>query len=85
MGDGDDTRRRVRAVLDAVLGVPSPEISGNERLDELAPLDSLSLAELASALDREFGVVIPGEELTTALRVIELEALVAEILGTGAT
>lgn len=76
----DETRRRVRAVLDAVLGVPAATISGGQRLDELAPLDSLSLAELASALDREFAVVVPGEELTTSLRVIELEDLVASEL-----
>lgn len=75
MPDDDDTGRRLRAVLDALLGVPASALSGDERLDELAPIDSLSLAELAAALDREFGVVVPGEELTSALRVAELEDL----------
>jgi acyl carrier protein len=73
----DDTRRRVRGVLDTLLGIPVESITGSERLDELAALDSLSLAELASALDREFTVVVPGEELTTSLLVAELEAIVA--------
>jgi acyl carrier protein len=77
MSDQDEALQRVRTVLDAVLGVPADTIAGDERLDELAPLDSLSLAELASALDREFGVLVPGEEMTTSLRVSELVALVA--------
>jgi acyl carrier protein len=77
-------RERVQAVLEAVLGVPRESITAAARLDELAPLDSLSLAELASALDREFGVLIPGEDLTTSLRVADLESIVEEARRTAA-
>jgi len=73
-----ESRDRLWSVLEAVLGVPKESITGSARLDELAPLDSLSLAELASALDREFAVLVPGEELTTSLLVAELEAIVEE-------
>jgi acyl carrier protein len=71
-----DQRDRIWNVLEAVLGVPREVITSEARLDELAPLDSLSLAELASALDREFVVSVPGEELTTGLRVGELVSIV---------
>lgn len=67
---------RLCGVLEEVLGVPREGIDASARLDELAPLDSLSLAELASALDRTFDVVVPGEELTTALRVEQLRDIV---------
>jgi acyl carrier protein len=79
MPENGDTGRRLRAVLDALLGVPAADVSGAERLDELAPIDSLSLAELAAALDREFGVVVPGEALTAALRVADLEELLTAL------
>lgn len=69
-------RERLGAVLEAVLGVAPESIDPAARLDELAPLDSLSLAELASALDHEFAIEVPGEELTTSLSVAELESLV---------
>lgn len=72
------TRGRLGAVLEAVLGVAPEAIDPAARLDELAPLDSLSLAELASALDREFEIEVPGEELSTALSVAELEALIEQ-------
>lgn len=64
-----DSRDRIRTVLETVLGVPKETITGEARLDELA------------ALDREFGVLVPGEELTTSLRVAELEAIVETARG----
>ncbi len=68
--------KRLGAVVSEVLGVPRDALHAAARLDELAPLDSLSLAELAAALDREFDVQVPGEELHTALSLAELQAVV---------
>jgi acyl carrier protein len=74
----DGMQERVREVLERILGVPRESAVDSARLDELAPLDSLSLAELASALDQEFSIEVPGENLTTSLSVAELTALVDE-------
>jgi acyl carrier protein len=46
------------------------------RLADLAQLDSLSLAEIAAALDEEFGIRVPGDDLTTVQTVAELSAVV---------
>jgi acyl carrier protein len=67
---------RLASVLEEALGVPRDAFTADARLDEVAPLDSLSLAELAAALDREFDIQVPGEELTTSLSVADLRTIV---------
>jgi len=59
-----------------VLRVPAESVIGDARLTELAELDSLSLAEIAAALDEEFGIHVPGDDLTTVQTVAELAAVV---------
>jgi acyl carrier protein len=76
-----NTSEAVRAVLEEILGVPRDSIAASAPLNELAPLDSLSLAELASALDRTFDIQLPGEDLTTSILVEELEAMVDQARG----
>ncbi len=70
------TIERVRQVVASVLRVPAESVIGDARLTELAELDSLSLAEIAAALDEEFGVRVPGDDLTTVQTVAELAAVV---------
>lgn len=74
------TVERVRRVLADVLQVPSRMLASPGRLDEMAAVDSLSLAELAAALDEEFGIAIDGERLTTGLSVADIVALVEAAL-----
>lgn len=74
------TEERVRGVLERVLRVPANAAVASAPLDEIAPVDSLSLAELAAALDEEFEVEVPGEILTTALSVPAIVALIDELL-----
>ena len=73
---------RVRGVLERVLRLPAKAAVASAPLDEIAPVDSLSLAELAAALDEEFAVEVPGERLTTYLSVPALVALIDELLRT---
>jgi acyl carrier protein len=75
-GRTGSTEERLFAVLHEVLGVPRDALAAAARLDEVAPLDSLSLAELASAIDEEFDIQLPGEELTTSLAIGELASIV---------
>lgn len=67
---------RTRAVVSAVLRVPLDRVEPAAALGEITPLDSLSLAEVASALDDEFGVRLPSENLAITLSVQELAELV---------
>ena len=78
------TEERVRGLLERVVGIPAKARVASARLDEIALLDSLSLAELGAALDEEFAVEVPGEKLTTALSVPALVALIDELLRTAA-
>lgn len=65
------------AIVAAVLHVPLETVAPGAALADLGPLDSLSLAEIASALDDEFEVRLPSEDLATTLSVRDLAALVA--------
>jgi acyl carrier protein len=70
------TLERVRQVVASVLRVPAPSVEPTARLVDLAELDSLSLAEIAAALDEEFAVRVPGDDLTAVQTVAELAAVV---------
>jgi acyl carrier protein len=79
MMDGT-TEKRVRVLLEHVVGIPADAVVTSAPLDEIVPMDSLSLAELAAALDEEFQVEVPADELTTTLSVPALVALVDGLL-----
>ena len=67
---------RVRKVVAEVLRVPLDSLVPASRLNELATLDSLSLVEIASALDDEFGIRVPSDDLSTAVTIADLERIV---------
>ena len=71
------TLERVRQIVAAVLRVEPATVTPSARLADLAELDSLSLAELASALDDEFAVRVPADDLTTQQTVDDLAAVVS--------
>ncbi|MFM7141664.1 MAG: acyl carrier protein [Alphaproteobacteria bacterium] len=70
--------QRLEEILAQVLHVSRGDVSRGRRLCDLADLDSLSLVEIASAVDEAFGVRLPGDGLTAALTVSELADLVAK-------
>ena len=67
---------KTRDVVASVLRVPAETLGPDTILSEIGPLDSLSLAEIASALDDAFGVRLPSEDLATGQSVADLAALV---------
>ena len=71
------TEERVQQVVASVLRVPPASVVPAARLAELAALDSLSLAEIAAALDEEFGVRVPGDDLAAVQTVADLVGVVA--------
>ena len=70
------TAERVQRVVAAVLHVPPGSVASKARLTDLAPLDSLSMAEIAAGLDEEFGVRVPGDDLTAVQTVGDLVGVV---------
>jgi len=70
------TLERVQRAVAAVLGVPRESVTPSALLRELASLDSMTLAEIAAALDDEFKTRLPSDELTAVQSVEDLVRLV---------
>lgn len=70
------TLERVRRVVAGVLRVPVAKVEPSARIAELGETDSLTLAEIATALDAEFATRVPSEDLIAAQSVVELASLV---------
>ncbi len=72
MTDPEKVRRSVAAALQVDLA----EVTLESRLSDLAELDSLSLVEVATALDDDFEVRLPSDALVEALSVADLVQLI---------
>ena len=72
------TLERVRQVVATTLRVPLEKVQPGALLYQLAELDSLTLAEIAAALDDEFKIRLPSDGLTNAHSVDDLAKLVEE-------
>jgi acyl carrier protein len=70
------TLERVQHVVASVLRVPLATVTASALLSEIAALDSLSLAEIAAALDEEFCTRVPSDDLTAVQTVSDLALLV---------
>jgi len=75
-----NTLDRVQRVLAAVLRIAPERVMPASLLSELAELDSLSLAEIASGLDDEFSIHIPGDDLAVVLSVADLARIVDRVI-----
>ena len=75
------TLERVRKVVAEVMRVPEGTIDAGARIEDLGETDSLTLAEIATALDAEFVVRVPSEDLVDARSVGDLVALVERLRG----
>lgn len=74
------TLDRVTKVVADVLRVPEERLTPSMRIEDIAETDSLTLAEIATALDAEFGVRVPSEGLVDARSLAELEGLIERCL-----
>jgi acyl carrier protein len=77
------TLHRVTKVVAGVLRVPEERLTPSTRIEDVAETDSLTLAEIATALDAEFGVRVPSEGMVDARSVAELQALIERCLRDG--
>ncbi len=74
-------RERVVAVVAQVVGREVEALGAASRLEEIATLDSLSLVEIASALDDAFCIRVPTEAMAEAHTLDDLMAIVVACLG----
>jgi acyl carrier protein len=70
------TMERVQQVVASVLRVPVEKLAPAALLYQVAELDSLTLAEIAAALDDEFHIRLPSDGITNAHSIADLAALV---------
>jgi acyl carrier protein len=68
---------RVRKILAENLSVPEDDVTTDSRFQEDLDADSLDLVEAVLALEEEFGVSIPEEEMEGVKTVGEAVNLVA--------
>ena len=74
------TLERVKRVVGEVMRVPDGTLDVTARIEDLGESDSLTLAEIATALDMEFGIRVPSEAMVDARSVGDLVALVERLL-----
>ena len=67
---------RVQRVLASVLRVPIAAVVPAAHVSELVDIDSLTLAEVASALDDEFHTRLASDDLSAVQTVADLVRLV---------
>lgn len=75
------TLERVARVVAEVMRVPADGLDVHARIEDLGETDSLTLAEIATALDAEFLVRVPSEDMIDARSVGDLVALVERLRG----
>jgi acyl carrier protein len=75
---------KVCKILAENLSVPEEQVTSAARFQEDLDADSLDLVEAVLALEEEFGVTIPEEEMEGVKTVGQATQLVATKLGVGA-
>ena len=76
-----EIQERVRKILAENLSVPEDSVTMESRFQEDLDADSLDLVEAVLALEEEFGVTIPEEEMEGIQTVGQATDLVASKLG----
>lgn len=67
---------KTRTVIADVLQIPADRIEPETPLNDVATLDSLSLVEIASALDEAFDIRVPSDDLGSAKSLSDIFAIV---------
>ena len=79
-----ELQKKVCSILAENLSVPEDKVTPTSRFQEDLDADSLDLVEAVLALEEEFGVSIPEEEMEGVKTVAQAIQLVAEKLGVAA-
>jgi acyl carrier protein len=81
MAQGNEAiTERIRDLVAEVLRVDPAEVTPDRPFDELAETDSLTLAEIATALDVGFSIHIETPKISGARTVSDLVTIVEQVL-----
>jgi len=72
---------RIKKVMSAVFEIPNIEISEVSTMDTIESWDSLKHMNLVIALEDEFQITIPDEEVGNLLSFSLIKLIVGEIIG----
>lgn len=72
--------QQIKEVLSVVIDVPLEEIVDDASMDDLEAWDSLAQMNLVIALEEEFEITIPDEEVGTMLSLPLIFSLLNEII-----
>jgi acyl carrier protein len=70
---------RLKEVLSAVIDVPVEKIPDGSSMDNIEEWDSLAQMNLVLALEEEFDITIPDEEVGTMLSLPLIQSLLSEL------
>ena len=71
---------RIKEVVGAVIDAPVSQISDNASMDEIDAWDSLAQMNLVIALEDEFQITIPDDEVGTIISIQLILSLVNELV-----
>ena len=72
--------QQIKEVLSAVIDVPLEKIVDDASMDDLEEWDSLAQMNLVIALEEEFDITIPDEEVGTMLSLSLILSVLNEII-----
>jgi acyl carrier protein len=72
--------QRIKEVLSAIIDVPVEEINDESSMDDLESWDSLAQMNFVIALEEEFEITIPDDEVGTMLSVPLVLSLLNELI-----
>jgi acyl carrier protein len=72
---------RIKEVLAVTIDTPIEEISDEASMDDLENWDSLAQMNLVIALEEEFQIEIPDDEVGTMVSISLIASLISEIMG----
>lgn len=78
----DNTEQRIKQVMADVFDVPAETISENTSQDNLEGWDSLKHLDLVVALEEEFEITIPVEEVGNLISFKLIVLIIKELLST---
>jgi acyl carrier protein len=74
-----DNSQKFRSIVSTILRVPEARVTDDLSSDGVETWDSLNHINLIGAIEQEFGVTLPTENLGDFMSVAQLKALLARL------
>jgi acyl carrier protein len=74
-----DNSQKFRSIVSTILQVPEARVTDDLSSDGVETWDSLNHINLIGAIEQEFGVTLPTENLGDFMSVAQLKALLARL------